>query len=290
MEGLEFSVRSTDGGFLELLRGYLGGFRIDHASEDTMNFQVDCGTPRALPGGKALRPIANLYLGRLRIFCGPRWDEMAGRLISGVRDMVTARSNEFVRLRAAGVVIDGNAMILPSPPNPHLPALAAMLACAGAGYLGDEVVNIDPILRQVHGIPFPILVDVSDLGYFPEVNGRARRRPGERASDAERASARTPRRPIPVEELRGNRGSPAQLSRIVFPVFKPGEVTRLGSVMDAEAVFLLMEAMLNAHIWTDRALTLARSLVETTSVDRMIIGTIPEAVDLLMRGEAEVPS
>jgi hypothetical protein len=43
-----------------------------------------------------------------------------------------------------------------------------------------------------------------------------------------------------------------------------------------------MEAMLNAHVWGDRALILARRLVEATPVQRLVIGSIPEAADLLM--------
>jgi hypothetical protein len=278
-------VRSTDERFLELLRGHLGRFRVDEVSDDA-TFQVDCGTQRALPGGKVLRPIANLYLGRLRIFCGPRWEDMAGRLISGVRDMVTTHSNEFVRLRAVGAVIGERALILPSPPNPHLPALAAMLVRSGAGYLGDEVVNLDPILRRIHGLSLPILVDVSDLGHFPEANGRARRLPREERPEG--SDSRTPRRPIPVELLGGHPASPAELGWIVLPSFSPGETTRIEPVTAAEGVFRLVEAMLNSHIWGERALILARDLVETVPVSRLIIGSLPDAAELLMGLKAEV--
>jgi hypothetical protein len=43
-----------------------------------------------------------------------------------------------------------------------------------------------------------------------------------------------------------------------------------------------MEAMLNAHVWGDRALILARDLVETVPVQRLVMGSIPEGAELLM--------
>ena len=280
VEGTAFSVRSTDEGFLELLRGYLSPFQVPEGTEDAI-FQVDCGATRELPGGKVFRPTANLFMGSLRIFCGPRWEDMAGRLIGGVRDLVTTRADETVRFRAAAVAIEGRALFLPSEPNPHLPALAAALARAGAGYLGDELVKLDPILRRISGTQLPILLDVSDLDLFPQVKARARRLKVEEQGEVG-IDSRTPRRAVPVEVLGGHHAAPAELGWIVLPVFRPGEETRFEPVPAAEAVFRLMEAALNAHVWGDRALIMARRLVETTPVQRLVIGSIPAAADLLM--------
>jgi hypothetical protein len=285
VEGLEFSVRSTDDGFLELVRRYLEPFRVDEGPE-TINFQVDCGTPKILPGGVVLRPTANLYLGRLRIFCGPRWEDMAGRLIAGIRDMVTARANEFFRLRAAGVEVDGGALILPSAPNPHLPTLAGLLTQGGSGYIGDEVVYLDPILHRVQGTGLPLLVDVTDVDHFPKLGARARRW-REAEPDSDERDARTPRRPVTVEELGGRPASPTPLGWIVFPSFRPGETTRFEPVGSAQALFGLMEAMLNAHVWADRALILLRELIETVPTVRLVIGSLPEAAELLTELPAE---
>jgi hypothetical protein len=279
---MEFSIRSTDVEFLELVRGSLGPFRVDQGP-DGIVFQVDCGQRKVLPGGKTLRPTANLFSGGTRIFCGPRWDDMTGRLIGGVRDMLTAHANEFVRIRAAGAAIDGKALILPSRPNSHLPALAALLTRAGADYLGDEMVKLDPVLRTVHGIPLPILIDVSDLDLFPEVNGRARRAAridGDRTADVD---ARTPRRAVAIDVLGGESSPPANLGRIVFPTFSPGAETHLEPVAASEAVFRILEAVLNAHIWEERAMLLARDLVDTVPVERLVIGSLPDAAELLMK-------
>ena len=85
-----------------------------------------------------------------------------------------------------------------------------------------------------------------------------------------------------MDILGGHHAAPADLGWIVLPVFRAGEETRLEPVPGAEAVFKLMEAMLNAHVWGDRALILARDLVETVPVQRLVIGSIPEAAELLI--------
>jgi hypothetical protein len=284
IEDMEFSIRSTDEAFLELVRGYLGPFRVEGESDasDGIVFQVDAGQSKTLPGGKVVRQTANLFAGGIRIYCGPRWEDMAGRMIVGMRDMHSAYANEFARLRAVGAVVDGKAMLLPSLPNPHLPALAALLARGGAGYLGDEIVKLDPIMREVHGIPFPILVDVSDLGLLPELHARGRRATPIDGDQTGNMHARTPRRPVPVEQVGGYRATPAVLGRIVFPVFRPGEETRLEAIASSEAVFHFLEALLNAHIWGERAMLLARDLVETVPVERIVIGALPDAAELLL--------
>jgi hypothetical protein len=208
---------------------------------------------------------------------------MAGRLIGGVRDMLTTHANEFVRVRAVGAVVDGKAVILPSAPDPHLPTLAALLARSGAGYLGDEMIKLDPILLQVHGIPLPILVDVADLGHLPETGGRARRSARIAGDETEDPDARTPRRAVPLAVLGADASPPADLARIVFPSFRPGEETRFEGIAASEAVFRILEAVLNAHIWGERAMLFARDLVETVPVERLVIGSVAEAADLLMR-------
>ena len=55
-----------------------------------------------MPGGRVFRPMRRLYLGTLKLFKGPSMEEMAGRLISSIRDLVTAMPmSSFVYERAA---------------------------------------------------------------------------------------------------------------------------------------------------------------------------------------------
>jgi hypothetical protein len=144
------------------------------------------------------------------------------------------------------------------------------------------------VLRRIHGIPLPILVDVADLRYFPDLVGGRFPRPRDTVSGSDEPDARTPRRPINVKDLGGHQGSPAPLGWIVFPSFQPGETTRLEPVGSSEALFGLMQAMLNVHVWADRALILFRELVETVPVVRLVVGSLPDAADLLEDLPAEV--
>jgi hypothetical protein len=288
VEGLGFTVRATDQTFLELLRAYLSEFRVERT--DAVNhFSADVGADTTLPGGKVIRGKSRLYIGALKIFEGTERDEMAGRIISGVRDLATQHSNEFVRIRAGGVVVEDRALLMPSVPEPHLPALVASMVSRGAGYLGDELVSIDPVLRQVHGSLLPLLVDTEDIGLFPDVGRRPGRQRLGLLKDPDRVGARTPRRPVRVEELSGASSGPTPPGRIVFPTFRPGRPTEMQDIGAAEALFGFTQAVLNLHVWADRALVVMRDLLSSIPPARLVVGSIPEAADLLLATWPERP-
>ncbi len=287
MEGLPFSVRSTDRRFLDLLRGYLGAHLVDGHEGWATLFSADCGETRTMAGGKVVHAISRLYSNGLKIFEGRVMDEMAGRLISGVRDLATQHSNEYVCIRAGGVVVDGSAMLLPSPPQAHLPALTGMLVRRGAQFLGDEVVNVDPVLRRAHGLPLPLLIDGFDLPLFPHIRRERTRR--KMRGTPEEIEAKTPRRPVPVEELGGVPAAPAPIRSLVFPFFEEGAETRLEPFGGAGALFRFTEATLNLHVWTDRAFILQRDLMETVPVSRLVVGgSLEEAADVVWSAAADL--
>lgn len=249
-------------------------------------FSADCGDTRTMAGGKVVHGISRLYSNGIKIFEGRVQDEMAGRLISGVRDLATQHSNEYVRIRAGGVIVDGAAILLPSPPQPHLPALTAMLVQRGAAFLGDEVVNVDPVLRRAHGLPLPLLIDGFDLPLFPRIEREpSRRRP---RGTPEEIGAKTPRRPVPVEELGGVLADPSPIGALVFPFFEDGAETRLEPFGGAAAVFRFTEATLNMHVWTDRAFVLQRELLESVPVSRLVVGSIADAAALVSSSAPEL--
>ncbi|MFN2586699.1 MAG: hypothetical protein ABR613_01090 [Actinomycetota bacterium] len=287
MEGLPFSVRSTDAAFLDVLRGYAGEHLVESHEGWATLFSADCGETRTMAGGKVVHGISRLYSNGLKIFEGRVQDEMAGRLISGVRDLATQHSNEYVRIRAGGVVVDGAAILLPSPPEPHLPTLTGMLVQRGGGFLGDEVVNVDPVLRRAHGLPLPLLIDGFDLPLFPHVVRERTRR--KTRGTPEEVQAKTPRRPVPVEELGGVRAAPAPIRWLVFPFFEEGAETRLEPFGGAAALFRFTEATLNLHVWTDRAFVLQRQLMDTVPVSRLVVGgSLEEAADAVWSGAREL--
>jgi hypothetical protein len=233
-----------------------------------------------------LRGRNNLYWGTLRIHGGRIREEMAARLISVVRDNAMASSNEFLRIRAGAVVVGGTALVLPSPPEPHLASLAGILVRSGAGYLGDEIAHIDPVLRKVHSASFPLLIDAEDLGHFAEL-GREPARP-RRGTIPEFRRGTTPRRPVSVEELGGHQAEPVPLRWVVFPYFELGSSTRLEGMGGSEALLRFTEAGLNLHVWGERALILMRDLIESMPVSRLVVGSLPEAADLLLKHAPEM--
>lgn len=280
-------MRATHEGFLHLLRGYLGEFRVERSNASN-HFSAEVGVDRELPGGKLVRGKSRLYIGGLKIYEGTEPDEMAGRIISGVRDLATQHSNEFLRIRAGSVELGGRALLLPSTPERHLPGLVGAMVRGGAPYLGDELVRIDPVLSRVHGSPLPLLIDSTDIALFPEL-GRApvaiRRALLE---DGERLGARNPRRPVRVDELSGRAADPTAPGWVVFPTFKLGGPTGLQELARAEALFKLTQAMLNLHIWTDRAFVVLQDLLATVPTAHLLVGSIPDAADLLVAAAADL--
>jgi hypothetical protein len=243
-------------------------------------FSAVCGEERILPGGKRIRPKGTLYVNGLPLYSGSNEDEMAGRLLSVVRDISSGMVDQFIRLRATGLVgRQGTAIVMPSVPEPHLPALAGLMVRAGSSYLGDEVVHVDPVLENVHPIVTPLLIDSDDIATFPELGREPSR--GRRVVGVD---ANTPRRPVAPEELGGHRAGPSPLERLVFPQFRSGETTRLESMPTAEAIFTIANAVLNMHVWGDRALVLADRLVRSRLPERLVIGSIEEAASLLTGG------
>lgn len=162
-----------------------------------------------MPGGRAVRGKRNLYHSLMRIYDGLFDDEMAARLIAFVRDWATQLTNEFVRVRAGAVVADGTAILFPSRPEPHLATLVGELVRRGASFLGDEVVNLDPILRRVHPLGLPLLLDSGDVAsLFPELGRESPRRRGTETDYPEELRGVTPRRAVAADELGGVEAPP----------------------------------------------------------------------------------
>lgn len=273
-------MRSTEVSFLRILRRYLAPHHVPAGIPDDrcFAFSADCGIDKALAGGKMARGVKSLYLATLRVYRGRDPEEMAGRLVALARDLAFNDQHEFVLARAGGVVVDGAGVVLPSPPQPRLPALVAELVLGGAAYAGDEMVRLDPVHRAVHGIDLPLLVDVSEDELFARL-GRERPR---RRRGSQPGQAMTDRRPVGLDELAGTR-APESFAPdwIVLPYFEPGTETRLEPMGGAEALFRFVEAGINLHVWGDRAILLMRMMLESSAVSRLVVGDVAEAAALV---------
>jgi hypothetical protein len=279
---LNFAVRATDARFLTLLGRYLAAFQAD-SGPDYYLFSADNGVSKTLAGGTQVRGKNRLYKHALTIYHGRSQDEMAARLISSVRDMITGFSDQFVRFRAAAAELAGQIVMFPSRPNPHLPALVAALARSGAGYVGDELVHLDPVLRHLHpvttGQPLPVLLDTTDLEHFPELSKQPGRKGRTRASHE--PSAVTDRVPVLLEELHARSSEGGPLGCLVFPTFDLGGPTEIRPVARAEALFGLSAALLNPEIWSDRAMIVMRDLVMGAQLYRLTVGSYEAAAEVV---------
>jgi hypothetical protein len=251
-------------------------YRVDDGP-DTYIYSAAVGSNRVLAGGKSMQGVGTLYMNYIQIFRGRGVEELAAAIIASMREGSQSIHNEFVRLRAGGVSIGGEAILLPSPPDPHLATLTAMLARNGGAVYGDEMVTIDPVERRAYPLDFPALVDTEDLGLIPGVTREVARR-GRRARYPE---ALTPRAAVPWDELGTRLATPERPRWIVFPEFSPGAETVLRPLGGSEALFRFSQSALNMHVWGERLLVLMRELLETSAVSHLVVGSIPDAADVL---------
>lgn len=261
-----------------MVDGLLPGRRVDGVDEDVALYRYSAiaGEDKTLAGGKVARGVSTLYLQSLRIFRGRGHQEMAGRMISSMRDLITAVENEFVRIRGTGVARDGAAILVAAPePEPRLPALAALLARRGFDYLGDELVKVEPILNTAYATPLPILVDELDVPSLPGLGLDPPRR-GKRF----RSEGMTPRRPLAPGNLGARFADPSRLEWIVIPEFGAAE-TSLEPASGAPYLFKLAQATLNVDVWRERALLYLRRLLDEVSVSRLAVADVREAADVI---------
>ena len=274
-------MRATDPSWLDYVDRFIGGARVEQHSEETpvWLFSADYRPSRTIAGGKVVHGVSALWLQSLRIYRDRGEENMAGRLFSKMRDLVTEPQNEYVRLRAAGISRNGSAVVMPSPPNPHLPALAGrIIQKSGGRFLGDEVVKLDPILRQVSPVDWPLLIDERDAHLFPEGEFSP---PRQRRKEPQYVGGATPRRPLALESIGAEVSETSETGWLIFPEFIPGEETRLEPWGGAGALFKFTEATLNMHIWSDRTLILAQEMLAAHPVSRLVVGSIEEASDLV---------
>jgi hypothetical protein len=202
---------------------------------------------------------------------------MAGKLVTSMRTEAAFVLNQYVMIRAGAATFGDTGVVLPSGPEPHLPALVGLLLREGAGYLGDEIVKLTPVRRRLEGFSLPLLIDSSDISQFPMLQRvPARRRRGQEYREAE-----TPRYPVKPEELGAATSASASLDWVVFPEFELGAATRLEPFGGAQAVFRFAQAVLNMHVWGERTLLLAKDLLDSAAVSRLVVGDMREAAKVL---------
>jgi hypothetical protein len=210
----------------------------------------------------------------MRIYHGPDPEAMVGALLLMMRSLSLDYLDEFVRVRGGSVVLEGSGVLLPTPDDrPETATLIALMLSRGAGYLGDDVSLVDPVLRRLHPSAFPLLVDADAASRIGGPGAQGPRRRSRRATRGRHAVA--------LESLGSRRAEPAPVRWVVFPSFEPGSPTRIDPGGGAMAVFGLSQACANLDVWEERALMLFRGLAEDATVSRLVVGSLEDAADLL---------
>ncbi len=267
---------------MDPVRAYLGTHRIPtpEIGERYYPYSIDSGQVRVLRGGRRTRPVGTVYLYTLKLHRSRSADELIGRMLASIKEVSSLRRDDVLRIRAGAVVRDGSILLLPSAYDPRLPALVALLVRGGLAYLSDELVHVDPVLRRVSAPDLPILIDPRHLASFPGISREvAATRRAKRDGDLRFA--------VSADELGGRRAGPGAVGRVVFPRFEAGGPTRLEPISRSEAAFELAKAGLNVHVWGERAILLAEQLMADARIERMHVGRLEDAAELLLSsGEA----
>jgi hypothetical protein len=271
-------VRSTDPSFVELVDALLHPYRRPRPDEDEPpGMSADCGVTKEIPG-MPLRRKLTLYFGTIAIYRGFSFHEMAGRMIGFVRDGATRFRDEFLRLHAGSVAVDGGVILMPGAPDPRLQALSAALVARGGSLLGDDLTLLEPVDRLVHPLGLPLLVE----------SGLASNMfPGTAPLPPRRLRGRQPPVPwtVPIRPVDVGGGSavePAPLRWVVLPEFRDDGPPSLEPIAASMAVFATSRSVLNWHIWQERALILIRELLTTVPVARLVASSIDEGADRLI--------
>jgi hypothetical protein len=252
--------------------------RPDVDDDEPPGMSADCGVAKDLAGTMRMRPKLTLYFGTIAIYRGFSSHEMAGRMIGFVRDGATRFKDEFVRLHAGSVAVDGGVILLPGAPDSRLQALSAALVARGGSLLGDDLTLLEPVDRLAHPLGLPLLVESGlAAGMFPGIAPPPPRR----------LRGRQPPVPwtvplSPAEVGGASATEPAPLRWVVLPEFRDEGPTSLEPIDGSLAVFATSRSVLNWHIWQERALILIRELLASVPVARLVVSDVDEGAELLM--------
>jgi len=145
---LHFDVRCTDLTVLETIERSLHTLR---AGPDTQPAtHLDVWSHNAGWSGQ---------LGSRTFGPGLPAEYVAEQVIGLVNQSVVARNRRRWLVHASGIEHEGRCVLVMGPTNSGKSTIAAAAVAAGFGYLGDEVIGVDPITRQVEGYPKPITIN-----------------------------------------------------------------------------------------------------------------------------------
>ncbi len=279
-------MRSTDAAFVAFIDSYLARFISANPLEEPVILSADTGVAKTLPGGMNVEPKLTLYFGTTAIYRGFSRLEMAGRLIRFIRNNGLRFKNDFIRLDAGSVVVDGTGVLLLGGRDHRVAALSATLVANGASLLGDDATLWDPVDRLMYptGLPITLEVDLAHAAFPGLVPAPRRRR--RRGDDAVPRVWPVPLRP---DDLGGVAASdPAAIKRVLIVEFRDAGPTTLEPIGLTESVFTASRSVTNLEVWGERSLIALRELFERVPLVRLVTSSIGEAADVVLRSAGTV--
>ena len=205
-----------------------------------------------------------------------RRDELMPLLEWGINSRVISTRDDFLQLRAAGMVRDGVGVILAGAPGSGKSTLAAALLARGWRYSSDDLILIDPATGFMHPFPKPICVksgafDIVERLALPLAGGRYHMK-GVRG----RVGYINPHDVAPDRVAK-----PGPVHYVVFPRYMPGASSSIFAMPSARAIYGLVSATLNRVAFVDHGLSILSAFTTGAECVGLDSGDIEESCDLL---------
>jgi len=189
--------------------------------------------------------------------------------------LISTETTRLLQVHASAVTIDGATVVLPAVMNSGKSTLATALVAAGAGYLTDEAVAIDPGTGLVLPYPKAITLDPGSWTLFPDLEPPlVRDLPGLHHAkwyvhpDAIRAGAVA---------------SAAAPSALVFPVYDPERPTSLAPVTPVDAAAELARHCFNLPAMGQVGVDLIAQLASTIPCAALSVHDLDSGVAAVRR-------
>jgi hypothetical protein len=175
----------------------------------------------------------------------------------------------YTMLHAAAAARGDCAVLLPAPMEHGKTTTVTGLVRAGFSYLTDEAAALDPETLRVTAYPKPLTIDRGSWPLFPEL-----RPPGPDPGGGSWW--------VPADRIRpGATIASAQPRLVVFPAYRPGEVTELHAMGHSAAVLRLAESTFAFASDGSRNLATHAQLVRNAPVYELTIGDLDTAVEMI---------
>lgn len=234
--------------------------------------------------GTATKSRYGLYYGDERISLAGQLPRVVSMLLWHVnQEVVLTARDELVCLHAAGAVYRDVGIVFPAPMESGKTTLVAGMVRAGARYLTDEAVAIEPATLIARPFPKPLSLDPGSWPVLPEMR---------RDEDAF-----SPRQwQVPVTSIRPDAvADPVRPRLLVAPKYVAGATTVLEPVSGAQMLVTLAESTFHLLAKGRRNLTTLGRLAETSGCYRLTVGSLDDAcaavqrlADDIMAAEPEV--